>query len=126
MQTKPLISDLPSRGHIAGATPTRNSAGVAAPSSITREFRNFVADMEDFIKTTTSLTGDDLARAKANLSSRVAAARVFAEEMPRTIADRARYTVRVAHGHVRERPWQAIGVTAAVGLLIGFLLGRRD
>ena len=52
-------------------------------------------------------------------------ARAFVEEMPGTISDRARNTVKVADGYVREQPWQAMGVTAAVGLLIGFLLGRR-
>jgi ElaB/YqjD/DUF883 family membrane-anchored ribosome-binding protein len=66
-----------------------------------------------------------LARAKANLSARVAAARAFVEEMPGTISDRARNTVKVADDYVREQPWQAMGVTAAAGLLIGFLLGRR-
>ena len=81
--------------------------------------------MEDLIKASTSLTGDDLARAKANLSARVAAARAFAAEIPGTISDRARNTVRVTDGYVREQPWQAIGITAAVGLLIGVLLGRR-
>jgi ElaB/YqjD/DUF883 family membrane-anchored ribosome-binding protein len=77
------------------------------------------------IKASTSLTGDDLARAKANLYARVAAARAFVEEMPAALSDRARNTVKAADGYVREQPWQSIGVTAAVGLLIGFLLGRR-
>jgi ElaB/YqjD/DUF883 family membrane-anchored ribosome-binding protein len=125
MQTKPLITDLPSNGHSAGSTPAKNPAADPAPSGITQEFRNFVADMEDLIKASSSLTGDDLARAKANLSARVAAARAFAQEMPGTISDRARNTVKVTDGYVREQPWQAIGITAAVGLLIGVLLGRR-
>jgi ElaB/YqjD/DUF883 family membrane-anchored ribosome-binding protein len=33
--------------------------------------------------------------------------------------------VKVADDYVREQPWQAMGITAAAGLLIGFLLGRR-
>jgi ElaB/YqjD/DUF883 family membrane-anchored ribosome-binding protein len=125
MQTKPLLTDLPSNGHSVGSTPPQDPAADAASSGITQEFRNFVADMEDLIKAITSLTGDDLARAKANLSARVDAARAFVEEMPGAISDRARNTVKVADGYVRERPWQAIGITAAVGLLIGVLLGRR-
>ena len=125
MQTEPLITELASNGHSAGSTSTKNPAARAAPSGITREFQNFVADMEDLIKASTSLTGDDFARAKANLSARVAAARAFVEEMPGTISDRARNTVKVADDYVREQPWQAIGITAAVGMLIGFLLGRR-
>ena len=125
MQTKPLITDLPSNGHSARATPPKDPVAAAAASGITQEFRNFVADMEDLIKANTSLTGDDLARAKASLQARVASARAFVEEMPGAISDRARNTAKITDGYVRERPWQTIGITAAVGLLIGVLLGRR-
>ena len=122
MHTQPQSTDLPSNGH--GATHAKNLAADAAPSGITREFRNFVADMEDLIEASTSLTGDDLARARADLNARVAAARAFVEDMP-ALSDRARNTVKAADGYVREQPWRSIGLTAAVGLLTGFLLGRR-
>jgi ElaB/YqjD/DUF883 family membrane-anchored ribosome-binding protein len=125
MQTEPQITEPASNGHSAGSTPTKKPAVDAALSGITQEFQNFVADMEDLIKASTSLTGDDLARAKANLSARVASARAFVEEMPGAITDRARNTVKVADDYVREQPWQAMGITAAAGMLIGFLLGRR-
>jgi ElaB/YqjD/DUF883 family membrane-anchored ribosome-binding protein len=125
MKTEPLLTEQASNGHSAASTPTKNPTVGAALSGITQEFQNFVADMEDLIKASTSLTGDDLARAKANLSARVAAAKAFVEEMPGAISDRARNTVKVADDYVREQPWQAMGMTAAVGLLVGFLLGRR-
>jgi ElaB/YqjD/DUF883 family membrane-anchored ribosome-binding protein len=125
MQTEPPTTEPASNGHSAGATPTKDPAAAAAPSGVAQEFQNFVADMEDLIKAGTSLTGDDLARAKADLAARVAAARAFVEEMPGTISDRARNTVKVADDYAREQPWQTVGIGAAVGLLIGFLLGRR-
>ncbi len=124
MQTEPLLTEPASNGHGAKSTP-KNAGAASTPLDGVREFQNFLADVEDFIKPGTSLTGDDLARAKANLYARVAAARAFAERMPRAISARARNAARVADGHVRERPWRAIGITAAVGLLVGFLLGRR-
>jgi ElaB/YqjD/DUF883 family membrane-anchored ribosome-binding protein len=125
MQTEPLLTEPTSNGHSARSTPAEDAATDTASSGVTQEFKNFMADMEDLLKASTSLTGDDLARAKAKLYARVAAARAFLEGMPATISDRARKTVRVADGYVREQPWQAIGMTAAVGVLVGFLLGRR-
>lgn len=124
MQTEPTLAELASNGHGAGSGPAKNPAADRAPSGVTQEFQDFVADMEDLIKANTSLTGEDLARAKAKLHARVAAARAFVEAMPEAIADRARNTLKVADGYVREQPWQTIGITAAVGLLVGFLLGR--
>jgi ElaB/YqjD/DUF883 family membrane-anchored ribosome-binding protein len=125
MQTEPLLTELPSNGHQAKSRPRKNPAADSATSSATQEFQNFVADIEDLIKASTSLTGDDLARAKANIHARVAAARAFVEQMPGAVSDRVRNTAKLADGYVREQPWQTIGITAAVGLLIGFLLGRR-
>jgi ElaB/YqjD/DUF883 family membrane-anchored ribosome-binding protein len=125
MQTEPLLTELPSNGHQTKSRPTKNPAADAATSGATQEFQNFVADIEDLIKASTSLTGDDLARAKANIYARVAAARAFVEQMPGAVSDRVRNTAKVADGYVRDQPWQTIGITAAVGLLIGFLLGRR-
>jgi len=124
MQTEPLLTEPASNGHGAKSTP-KNAAADSTPLGIVREFQNFVADVEDLIKPSTSLTGEDLARAKANLYARVAAARAFAEQLPGAISARARNTAKVADAYVRERTWRTIGITAAAGLLIGFLLGRR-
>jgi ElaB/YqjD/DUF883 family membrane-anchored ribosome-binding protein len=125
MQTEPKLTELASNGHSAGAARSRQPAADAARSGIAQEFQNFVADMEDLVEASTSLTGDALASAKAKLYSRIAAARIFVEEIPATISARARNTVKEADGYVREQPWQVVGMTAAVGMLIGFLLGRR-
>jgi ElaB/YqjD/DUF883 family membrane-anchored ribosome-binding protein len=81
--------------------------------------------MEDLIEASSSLTGDDLAHAKVNLYARIAAARAYIQELPEAISDRARNTLKVANGYVRQQPWQAIGISSALGVLVGFLLGRR-
>ena len=124
MQTKPLLTEPASNGQSA-ASRAESAGADSAPSGIAQEFQDFVADMEDLVKASTSLTGDDLLRAKASLKARVAAARSFIEELPGTISAQVRNSAKFADGYVREQPWRTIGVTAAVGLLIGFLLGRR-
>ncbi len=95
-------------------------------SSLTREFHSFVADIEDLIKATTNLTGDDLSRAKAKLNQRIAAAKGSVEDMSETIVNRARKTAESTNTYVHEQPWNAIGASAAVGLLLGYLLARRS
>lgn len=110
----------------------RNSSGSSSPSmqAGTREtpkgeFRNFLSDIEDLIKATTSMSGDDLVRAKAALNARVLKAKQSVEKMGDDIAAQARHTAEVTNSYVHERPWQSMGIVAAVGLLIGVALARR-
>lgn len=105
-----------------------NSKDTTADTStgLAREFHSFVADIEDLIKATTNLTGDELNRAKAKLNQRIAAAKGSVEDMSETIVNRARKTAETTNTYVHEQPWNAIGASAAVGLLLGYLLARRS
>jgi ElaB/YqjD/DUF883 family membrane-anchored ribosome-binding protein len=95
-------------------------------SGVAREFHSFVADIEDLIKATTNLTGEELNRAKAKLNQRIAAAKGSVEDISETIVNRARKTAESTNTYVHEQPWNAIGASAAVGLLLGYLLARRS
>lgn len=99
--------------------------GAASNHSTNSEFRNFIADVEDLVKATTSLTGEELAEAKAALSARVLAARQSAETMGDEIADQARSTAKATNSFVHAHPWQSIGIGAALGLLIGIALAGK-
>lgn len=101
------------------------SATAAALSGVSREFYNFLADVEDLVKAATSLTGDDLARAKAKLGERVAQAKASVEQMGGAVVHQARKVATVTDDYVHEQPWQMIGAGAALGLVLGFVLARR-
>lgn len=101
-------------------------AAITGPyGALSREFHNILVDIEDLIKATTSLTGDDLVRAKAKVVERVAAAKVSVEQMGGMVVDRARDAAKVTDRYVHEQPWQAIGIGAGVGLLLGVVIARR-
>jgi ElaB/YqjD/DUF883 family membrane-anchored ribosome-binding protein len=112
-------------GSSASAPITEPESAEGAISGVAREFQNFVADMEDLIQSTTSLNGEDLARAKAKLQARIAAAKESVQRIGAPFIDRARNTVRATDGYVHEQPWQAIAIAAGASALVGYLLGRR-
>jgi ElaB/YqjD/DUF883 family membrane-anchored ribosome-binding protein len=95
-------------------------------SGVSREFHNFIADVEDLVKATTNLTGEDLNKAKAKLNARVEAAKESIAEMGESIAHRVGKGATVTNQYVHEKPWNAIATTAVVGLLVGYLLARRS
>lgn len=125
MATKSTYLDSGANGQGDDSLTPALATTAADASPVAREVRGFLADIEDLVKSTTSLTGEDLVRAKARLAERVAMAKASVTKLGGAIADRARDTARTTDAYVHDRPWQAMGLAAAVGLLIGFVLTRR-
>lgn len=93
---------------------------------VSREFQNFIADIEDLIKATNTLSGDDLARATAKLSERVATAKESVTDMGDEIVTRARNIAADSNNYVHKQPWEAVGAGMVVAFLLGLVLARRN
>jgi ElaB/YqjD/DUF883 family membrane-anchored ribosome-binding protein len=119
-----LALDPSPNGHPADTAMAASANGVL--TAVSREFQNVVADIEDLVKATTSLTGDDLARAKARLGERIAVAKKYAADTGSAIAVRARDAAGKTDAYVHEQPWKVIGASAAVAFLLGVLVARRN
>jgi ElaB/YqjD/DUF883 family membrane-anchored ribosome-binding protein len=61
----------------------------------------------------------------AQIGERLTAARQTAEEMSRTLMDRARKSATATDSYVHAQPWKAIAIGAAAGVLLGLLFARR-
>lgn len=99
-------------------------------SEVTKEqliadFKVVVADAEALLKATANQGGEKLAevRAKAEESLRVVKARIA--EAQAALLVRTKEAAKATDAYVHENPWNAVGVAAVVGLVIGFLIGRR-
>jgi len=95
-------------------------------SGVAREYHAFVSDVEDLISSATSLTGEDLSRAKARLSARISSARASIVRAGGAVSEQVRSGAKATDSYVRAQPWQAVGISVAAGLLVGYLLGRRS
>jgi len=95
-------------------------------NGISSEFKHFLSDIEDLVTQATSLTGEDLSKAKRNINNRIDAAKHSLEEVGGKVAERARTGATITNNYVHEQPWIAIGAGAAVGLIVGYLISRRD
>lgn len=93
---------------------------------VSSELYKFLADIEDLVKATNLLTGEELAKAKAELSERIAAAKVSVENIGGRLAHQARKTASFTNNYVHDQPWQVIGGGTVIGFLLGYLLARRS
>ena len=92
---------------------------------LTRDFRTFVADCETLLKNATTLSGAGATVARAQLSDRMAAAKVKMDAMRMNAGDRAARTRATAEDYVRREPMKALGYAVAAGAIFGMLMSRR-
>ena len=82
-------------------------------------------DVEELLKATASQTGERISAARARAEESLRTARESLEDASDEIVARARDASRLADDYVNHNPWQAVGIAAGVGFLIGYLIGRR-
>ena len=122
MSRYPDIAETEGNGHGTGL---QGSRATKTRAESTGEFSNFVSDIEHLITSMTSLTGQDLERAKQKLAERVEAAKVTLTEAGGRIAETARQSARATDTYVHEHPWQSVGIGAILGLLVGIAVSRK-
>ena len=101
------------------ARATRRQAGT------TSEWRDLIADVEDLLKKVANVSDAEVARVRDRLQTTLAAVRSSANAGAQRARAYAHDASTATEEYVRESPWTAIGVAAAVGVLIGFIASRR-
>lgn len=90
-----------------------------------RDLKTVVDDAEALLQATAAQTGErvDGIRARARESLQQAKSRLM--EVEGEAVEHVREAAATADEYVHENPWQAIGVAAGVGFLLGLLISRR-
>ncbi|HSC84619.1 MAG TPA: DUF883 family protein [Pseudomonas sp.] len=121
------LSHAPSVFNDQGSTSAlQTTDGTALPATLSQDFHRLLADIEELIKMTASLTGDELLRAHAQINAKMAIAKAYTEAFGDSLAQQAQHGVRRANDYVRQQPWQTLGISAAVAFLLGLLIARRS
>jgi ElaB/YqjD/DUF883 family membrane-anchored ribosome-binding protein len=94
-------------------------------STDARDFRTFVADCETLLKNATALSGAGATVARAQLSEKMAAAKVKLDAVRSTANDRAARTRATTEDYVRREPMKALGYAVAAGAVLGLMMSRR-
>ena len=92
---------------------------------LTRDFRAFVADCERLLKNATTLSSAGANVARAQLSDKMATAKIKLDAMRMTAGDRAARTRATTEEFVRREPMKAIGYAVAAGAVLGMLMSPR-
>jgi len=112
------------------ATGTETPSGLASDlaeskNRLATDFKNLVSDAEALLRVTGNYTGEGVAQARARFEDRLNEIKGAMSEMQSVAFDKYKEAADNADRYVRDNPWQAVGIAAAVGILVGFLTTRR-
>ena len=89
------------------------------------DFKVVVADAEALLKATANQGGEKLAEVRAKAEESLGVVKARMADAQEALLVKTRAAAKATDVYVHENPWNAVGLAAAVGLLIGFLVGRR-
>jgi ElaB/YqjD/DUF883 family membrane-anchored ribosome-binding protein len=92
---------------------------------IARDIQNVVSDAQDLLKTVQNEGESRLADVRAKVQTQLDSARQTLGELQQTVLDGGKAALNTTDAYVRSNPWRAVGISAAAGALIGFLIARR-
>jgi ElaB/YqjD/DUF883 family membrane-anchored ribosome-binding protein len=69
--------------------------------------------------------GEVTASAAQRVSDSLKRGRAALADMQAVASERAKECMHTTDTYVRENPWQAVGIAAGLGLVIGLLIARR-
>jgi ElaB/YqjD/DUF883 family membrane-anchored ribosome-binding protein len=87
------------------------------------DFNMVIAETEKLLKDAAAAGGDKASAWRGNVERNLVAAKEKLVELEHTAAEKAKATAQATDQYVHEKPWQAIGITAGVGVLVGLAVG---
>jgi ElaB/YqjD/DUF883 family membrane-anchored ribosome-binding protein len=107
-------------------TKSRKAEAVTV-DKLLEDLQAVVTDAEELLKATAGQAGEKVQEVRARAEESLSAARERLNEMREDALQQARELVSSGEEYVRRNPWQAVGIAAGAGLLVGLLisLSRR-
>jgi ElaB/YqjD/DUF883 family membrane-anchored ribosome-binding protein len=90
------------------------------------EIKSLIADVEDLMARIADLKDADVVRVRGKVQRAVDATKQSLADGADAIRQQAQNAVSTADDYVRESPWQAVGIAALIGAVVGILATRRS
>ena len=98
---------------------------VESKDQLVSNLRRVVSDTEDLLAATAGQTDSKMAELRARARENLSVARDKLADADAALRAQARRAMNATDDYVHDNPWSSIGAAAALGILIGVLLGRR-
>jgi len=84
-----------------------------------------IRDAEELLANTGQQAGEGFKVAKAKFEQSLGAAKVELAAAQDTVIAKSKEAIMCTDEYVKAHPWQAVGMGAALGVILGFLISRK-
>lgn len=102
-----------------------NTAGDVTKEKLISDFKVVVSDAEALLKASAGQGGEALAAVRTRVQESLKIAKEKMLDAEEELLAKTKAAARVTDEYVHDHPWNAVGIAAGVGLLIGLLIARR-
>jgi ElaB/YqjD/DUF883 family membrane-anchored ribosome-binding protein len=96
-----------------------------ARDQLLADFKVVISDAEALLKATAHNGGAEMTELRQKVEASLGVAKGRMREAQADLVARGKEAATAADEYIHANPWQAVGVAAGVGLLIGLLTQRR-
>jgi len=100
-------------------------AVIESKEQLIANLRRVIADAEELLAATADDNSGKLADLRERIRDNLRVARNKLADAEETLRAQARRVAYAADDYVHDNPWSSIGAAAALGIVVGVLLGRR-
>ncbi|MGH7065136.1 MAG: DUF883 family protein [Stellaceae bacterium] len=93
--------------------------------SVVADFGDVLGQAETLLDRATAETGERATDLRSQVAAKLMSAKAMLEDLQDDALGRAKAAAGAADDRVRDNPWLAVGVAAAVGFLVGAFVSRR-
>jgi ElaB/YqjD/DUF883 family membrane-anchored ribosome-binding protein len=106
-----------------------NAKFAEAESEVSKEklmqdFRLVVTDTEELLRATAGVAGEKVSAARERIQENLAVAKARLAEAEEAFVAKTKEAARETDEYVHDNPLKAVGIGAAVGVIVGMLIGR--
>jgi ElaB/YqjD/DUF883 family membrane-anchored ribosome-binding protein len=114
----------PARGN-GGVQPASSPSGNQdAREKLMADMKTVINDAESWLRTSGQQTGDDIRTAKAKFEATLQTAKADLIKLEQQMQARTKDAAKATNEYVKDNPWKAVGLGAAVGVICGMLISR--
>lgn len=97
----------------------------ASRQKLLTDVKTLMSDADEIVKAMASATGEKATELGDKLRVKLRSAKEKMGDVQEVVADKAKAAARATDDFVHDNPWQAVGIAAGVGFLLGLLINRK-